>query len=135
MKCVETLRRKGYRVTPQRLVVLAAIQSSEDHISADEIYAQVQSKYPRMNISTVYRTLELLTELGLVTQTNLGENRLYYHFADKGQHHHLICQKCGRVSNIDEALLTPFKEALFRQYRFSTELRHLAVFGRCARCS
>jgi len=135
MKCVETLRNKGYRMTPQRLVVLAAIQNSEDHISADEIYAQVRSKYPRMNISTVYRTLELLTELGLVTQTDLGENRLCYHFADKGQHHHLICQKCGRVYNIDEALLAPFKKALFRQYRFSTELRHLAVFGRCARCS
>jgi Fur family ferric uptake transcriptional regulator len=129
------LSQQGYRMTPQRMMILSAIENSNDHISAEEIYTQVVAKYPHVNISTVYRTLELLKELGLVTETNLGEGRVRYHPADKGRHHHLVCQECGTITNLDELVLSSLKGTLLREYEFSADLRHLAIFGRCANCN
>jgi Fur family ferric uptake transcriptional regulator len=131
---VKRLSEKGYRMTPQRLMIVSAIESSDGHISAEEIYAQVVSKYPHVNISTVYRTLELLKELGLVTETNFGEGRVRYHPAGKGHHHHLVCTGCGAVIDLDESSLSSLKSMLLREYKFSADLRHLAIFGRCDKC-
>jgi len=132
---VSKLSEQGYRLTPQRMMVLSAIENSGNHISAEEIYAQVVAKYPRVNISTVYRTLELLKRLGLVTETDLGGGRVRYHPADKGHHHHLVCQECGKIINLDESVLSSLKSILLREYKFSADLRHLAIFGRCVNCS
>ena len=129
------LSEQGYRLTPQRMMVLAAIEDSDDHISAEEIYAQVIAKYPHVNISTVYRTMELLKRLGLVTETDLGGGRVRYHPADKGHHHHLVCQECGRIIDLDELVLSSLRSTLLREYNFSADLRHLAIFGRCVKCS
>ena len=124
----------GYRLTPQRIMVLSAIADSDDHISAEEIYAQIVAKYPQVNISTVYRTLELLKGLSLVTETDLGGGRVRYHSAEKGHHHHLICQECGATIDLDESVLSSLKSALLREYKFSADLKHLAIFGRCVNC-
>ena len=132
---VSKLSELGYRLTPQRMMILSAIENSDDHISAEEIYAQVVAKYPNVNISTVYRTLELLKRLGLVTETDLGGGRLRYHPVGKGHHHHLVCQECGAIIALDESLLSSLKSALLREYKFSADLRHLAIFGRCVNCS
>ncbi len=129
------LSEQGYRLTPQRMMILSAIENSDDHISAEEIYAQVVAKYPHVNISTVYRTLELLKQLGLVTETDLGGGRVRYHPADKGHHHHLVCTECGAIIDLDESLLASLESTLLREYKFSADLRHLAIFGRCANCS
>ena len=128
------LSEQGYRLTPQRMMILSAIENSDDHISAEEIYTQVLAKYPHVNISTVYRTLELLKQLGLVTETDLGGGRVRYHPADKGHHHHLVCTECGAIIDLDESLLASLKGTLLREYKFSADLRHLAIFGRCANC-
>ena len=132
---VNKLSELGYRLTPQRIMILSAIENSNDHISAEEIYAQVMAKYPHVNISTVYRTLELLKRLGLVTETDLGDGRVRYHPAEKGHHHHLVCQECGIIIDLDESLLTSLKDALLREHKFIADLRHLAIFGRCVNCS
>ena len=132
---VSKLSELGYRLTPQRIMILSAIENSHNHISAEEIYAQVVAKYPNVNISTVYRTLELLKQLGLVTETDMGEGRVRYHPAEKGHHHHLVCQECGAIIALDELLLSSLKSALLREYKFSADLRHLAIFGRCVNCS
>ena len=131
---VSKLSEKGYRLTPQRMMILQAIENSADHISAEEIYAQVVAKYPHVNVSTVYRTLELLKRLGLVTETNLGEGRVRYHPAEKGRHHHLVCRECGAIIDLDDSLLAPLKSALLREYKFNADLRHLAILGRCVNC-
>ncbi|MFC1969042.1 Fur family transcriptional regulator [Chloroflexota bacterium] len=131
---VDKLKNLGYRLTPQRLMIVSAIENSHDHISAEEIYSQVVAKYPNVNISTIYRTLELLEQLGLVTETDLGGGRVRYHPADKGHHHHLICQECGAVIDLDEATLSPLRTALLRQYNFTADLRHLGIFGHCKKC-
>ena len=125
----------GYRLTPQRIMVLSAIEDSDDHISAEEIYAQIVAKYPQVNISTVYRTLELLKRLGLVTETDLGGGRVRYHSAEKGHHHHLVCEKCGTMIDIDESTLARLHDVLLHRYNFSAQLSHLAIFGRCVNCS
>ncbi len=129
------LSEQGYRLTPQRMMILSAIENSDDHISAEDIHAQIATTYPHINISTVYRTLELLKRQGLVTETDLGGGRVRYHPVDKGHHHHLVCQECGAIIDLDESVLTPLKTVLLREYKFIADLRHLAIFGRCVNCS
>jgi len=128
------LSKLGYRMTPQRLMILSAIEDSDTHISAEEIYAQVTTQYPQINISTVYRTLELLKQLGLVTETDLGDGLVRYHSAEKGHHHHLVCTMCGSVTDLDEEVVSPLQEVILRKYQFIPDLRHLVIFGRCVSC-
>jgi Fur family ferric uptake transcriptional regulator len=133
-RITQSLREKGYRLTPQRLMILEAIEHSDEHISAEEIYTQVAAKYPDVNISTVYRTLELLKKLGMVYEIDLGEGRIRYHAEESGHHHHLVCQQCGTVIDIDEAALFTLKDILMKDYHFQAELRHVGVFGTCEKC-
>ena len=130
----DELSHQGYRMTPQRLMIVSAIESSENHISAEDIYALVVAKYPNVNVSTVYRTLELLEQLGLVTKTEMGVGRIMYHPLEKGHHHHLVCRECGNVIDMDESALNPLKETLLRDYQFIADLRHLGILGLCANC-
>ncbi|MCK4331204.1 MAG: transcriptional repressor [Dehalococcoidia bacterium] len=134
MSCAQALQEKGYRLTPQRLMVIEALHSVDQHISAEEIFAQVQAKYPYANISTVYRTLELLKELGLVTEIALRDGRVRYHPAEKGHHHHLVCHKCGKIIDLPEPALLPLEEMLLHDYQFKADLKHLGIFGLCAKC-
>lgn len=134
MSCFETLRQLGYRLTPQRQAILEAVHSHDDHFSTEQIYDDVRARYPRVNISTVYRTLELLKEQRLVTQTDLGEGILRYHHINKGHHHHLVCEKCGAIIEVDESLFLPLKRTLFQEYQFKASISHFAIFGRCRNC-
>ena len=115
-------------------MVAEALHSVDQHISAEEIYAQVRAKYPYANISTVYRTLELLKELGLVTEIALGDGRVRYHPAEKGHHHHLVCQKCGRIIDLPESALSTLEDSLASNYHFEANIKHLGIFGLCADC-
>ena len=130
----DKLIEKGYRLTPQRMMIVSAMESSDDHISAEEIYAQVAAKYSNVNISTVYRTLELLKKLGLVYEIDLGEGRIRYHAEGSGHHHHLVCQNCGKVIDIHEASLSSLRDILLHEYNFQAELRHVGIFGLCEDC-
>jgi Fur family ferric uptake transcriptional regulator len=134
MSCAQVLKGMGYRLTPQRMMVVEALHDADKHVSAEEIYAKVKAKYPYANISTVYRTLELLKELGLVNEIALGDGRVRFHPAEKGHHHHLVCQKCGRIIDLPELALTPLEGALSDMYQFKADLKHMAVFGLCSKC-
>lgn len=129
-----TLDRLGYRLTPQRMLVLQAVDESSGHVSADEIFARVRSHFPSVSFSTIYRTLDLLEEVGLVTKSDLGAGRVQYHRADEANHHHLVCQRCGRVIDLEEHELTPVWEALRRRHEFKVCQRHMAIFGQCSDC-
>ncbi|MDO8490760.1 MAG: Fur family transcriptional regulator [Dehalococcoidia bacterium] len=131
---LQTLRDKGHRLTPQRMIVLEAIESSEDHVSAEQIYARARSKYPYMNISTVYRTLELLKQLGLVAESDLGGGRFLYHPTGKASHHHLVCRKCGKIEDVDAAVFEHLRDELKARYGFDARFEHMAVFGACESC-
>ncbi|MBI4318685.1 MAG: transcriptional repressor [Chloroflexi bacterium] len=131
----KVLRELGYRLTPQRLMIIAAIQTIEGHVSAEDIGAQVRKQYPNLNPSTVYRTLELLKELGLVTETDLGEGRALYHWAEKGRRHlHLVCEKCGATSDVEMSALEPLADTLRQRYGFRANFSHFAISGRCHAC-
>ena len=134
MSCFETLREMGYRLTPQRVAILETLHNSDGHITAEDILARVRTRRRTINPSTVYRTLELLTKLGLVVETDFGEGRLVYHHIEKGHHHHLICRVCGKVTDVDESVLAPFEELLIRRFRFVADIRHLAISGHCLDC-
>jgi Fur family ferric uptake transcriptional regulator len=131
---IDSLSQQGYRMTPQRLMILQAIEDSHEHVSAEEIYAQVAARFPNVNISTVYRNLELLKKLGMVYEIDLGEGRIRYHAEGKGHHHHLVCQKCGAVMDVEEAALSSLREVLLRDYGFLAELKHVGIFGLCEGC-
>ena len=129
----EELRARGYRVTPQRQLVLEAVTKLE-HATPEEICASVQQTARGVNISTIYRSLELLEQLGLVTHTHLGHGAPRYHLAAQAQHVHLVCRDCEQITEIVPAAVGPLVEALDREYGFETDVGHLTVFGRCAAC-
>lgn len=128
------LRARGYRLTPQRQLVLEAV-SQLGHATPEAIAEQVQSTAQGVNISTVYRTLELLEELGLVTHTHLGHGAPTYHAADDADHVHLVCRDCGRIIETPPDVTAGLVSALAEQHGFTVDVRHFAIFGSCAACS
>jgi Fur family transcriptional regulator, ferric uptake regulator len=129
------LRQRGHRLTPQREMVLAVICESEGHISADHILECVRARYPYINKSAVYRTLDLLAQLNLVNVTDFGEGRTLYEIHRHPHHHHLICRKCRHVVNVDERMLTPLAKSLRAEYGFQADLDHFAIWGTCNKCA
>ncbi|MGV9301870.1 MULTISPECIES: Fur family transcriptional regulator [unclassified Nonomuraea] len=129
----EELRAKGYRVTPQRQLVLEAVKALE-HGTPEEICAKVRQTARGVNISTVYRTLELLEELGMVTHTHLNHGAPTYHLATEADHFHLVCRVCGEVSEVRLELTDGLVKGLDHEMGFETDIRHLTVFGRCRTC-
>ena len=128
------LRSKGYRLTPQRELVLQAVKHLT-HGTPDEVLTEVQRTASGVNISTVYRTLELLEELGLVTHTHLGHGAPTYHaVSDDAGHLHLVCRDCGRVIETPVEVADSMVEVLSQRYGFETDVTHVALFGRCADC-
>jgi Fur family ferric uptake transcriptional regulator len=128
------LRRRGYRLTPQRQLVLEAVDSLE-HATPDDILTEVRKTASGVNISTVYRTLELLEELGLVSHAHLGHGAPTYHLADRHHHMHLVCRDCATVIEADIAEAAPLTDRLRGTFGFETDMKHFAIFGRCRDCS
>ncbi|WP_326597607.1 Fur family transcriptional regulator [Streptomyces sp. NBC_01803] len=128
------LRKRGYRLTPQRQLVLEAVEKLE-HSTPEEILSEVRRTAGGVNISTVYRTLELLEELGLVSHAHLGHGAPTYHLAERHRHLHLMCRDCERVVEADMEVAGPFAERLRETFGFDTDLRHFAIFGRCEECT
>ncbi|WP_049567769.1 Fur family transcriptional regulator [Streptomyces sp. SBT349] len=128
------LRNRGYRLTPQRQLVLEAVERLE-HSTPEDILTEVRRTAGGVNISTVYRTLELLEELGLVSHAHLGHGAPTYHLAEHHDHLHLMCRDCETVIEADLAVAGPFAERLRQEFGFETDLRHFAIFGRCGNCS
>ena len=129
----EQLRARGYRVTPQRQLVLEAI-GQLDHATPEEIAATVQKTARGVNMSTVYRTLELLDNLGLIKHHHLSDGAPTYHLASEGAHVHLVCQDCGKLSEVRPEAIKPLITVLDQEQGFETDVAHLTVFGRCADC-
>ena len=129
-----SLREVGYRLTPQRMMIVSIINESEGHITADEIHERVRKEYPFVDISTVYRTLQLLKKLRLVTDTDLGSGVVQYELSDRGRHHHLVCRACGQTTPLDGSFLEPLARTIESTYSFQADVEHFAIFGLCAAC-
>jgi Fur family ferric uptake transcriptional regulator len=130
----DTLRKMGYRLTPQRHMILSVIQEANGHLSIDQITERVQKHNPYVSLSTVYRTLELLRELGLVRENHLPGEQPHYEAAEGSAHHHLICRKCRAIIHLDETLLGDLHEKLSNQYHFHSLTLDMVAAGYCDTC-
>src|SRR3954451_15937732 len=132
---VQTLKERGHRLTPQRQLILEAVEAAEGHVSAETVHARVAAQFPQVNISTVYRTLELLQTLGLVTHTHFDDGIALYHLAEDSHHQHMVCRVCGSEREIDVQELAPLDKHLREQYGFQADLAHFAIIGMCGSCA
>jgi Fe2+ or Zn2+ uptake regulation protein len=130
----EMLRKRGYRLTPQRFMILSVIQEAEEHLSIDQITERVQKRNPYVSLSTIYRTLELLRELGLVRENHLPGEQPHYEAAEGKAHHHLVCRNCRAIIHLDNALLGNLNEQLQEQYHFYNLTLDLVASGYCDDC-
>jgi Fur family ferric uptake transcriptional regulator len=128
------LRDVGHRATPQRLLILGVFAPGE-HLTADEVHARVNELSPVVNLSTVYRTLELFRDIGLLSETDLGTGSRQYELLEGARHHHLICRVCGEMLVIDDDVMRDLSDVLRERYRFEARIDHLALFGRCEVCA
>jgi Fur family ferric uptake transcriptional regulator len=130
----DKLRGSGKRMTAQREQILRAVETL-GHATPDEVLAEVHKHSTSINISTVYRTLEMLEELGLVRHAHLSDRAPTYHSVGGHEHFHLVCRNCHRVISVDPDVLTPVIEALRAEHGFAPDVGHLTVFGTCKECS
>ncbi len=131
---LKTLRDQGYRLTPQREMVILALHEAEGHLSAEQIHARVQAQNPCVDISTVYRTLDLLCEMGLVSQCTQDGHLLLYELMVRSPHHHLVCKQCHGVIEVSAGELDGLLQLFRGRYGFQAELNHLVIEGVCADC-
>ena len=97
-------------------------------------HQRVRQQYPFVDISTVYRTLNLLKKLRLITETDLGGGSVRYERLERGRHHHLVCRRCAASLPLEHSLLAPLEERLLRECGFAADLDHFAIFGLCRQC-
>jgi Fur family ferric uptake transcriptional regulator len=134
-EAVSHLRRHGLRLTPQRLLILELLERSSGHIAPEDVYQQVLRRYPMINRSTVYRTLETLEELGFVRHGHVEDGAARYHLAGETSHLHLICHRCGRAIEVtDLAVGEAFAAGLRERFGFQADLTHFPVSGLCRDC-
>jgi Fur family ferric uptake transcriptional regulator len=129
------LRQQGYRLTPQRRAVLKVIAESPDHLTPAAIYDRVRREYPAIGLVTVYRTLAVLADLGLICEVHAGGScRSYLMRKPVGHHHHLICSECGVVVDFADCDLKRLEERLSRTTGFKVGGHLLEFLGLCPVC-
>ena len=128
------LRQSGHRLTPQRELVLAAVETL-GHATPDEVYAEVRTHSSAINLSTVYRTLELLDELGLIHHAHLSDRAPTYHSTTGHEHSHLVCRVCRRVISVERGDMEKALGPLAAGHGFAPDYGHLTVFGMCDACA
>jgi Fur family ferric uptake transcriptional regulator len=129
----DRLRGSGYRLTPQRELILQAVDRL-GHATPDEVHAEVQRSSTAVNLSTVYRTLEVLEQLGLVRHAHLSDRAPTYHSVGDHEHFHLVCRNCHRVVSVGTDEADGLVAALRARHGFVADVGHLTVFGRCEGC-
>ena len=135
----EKLKKKGYKFTPQRKAILEVISENMGlHLSSEEIYDYVKVKSPDIGLATVYRTVQLLVELDVLSKLNLDDGFVRYelndHDGDQHHHHHLICSECGSISEVREDLLESIEKQIEMKYEFQIRDHKLKFFGICKSC-
>ena len=143
--CCGRIRGHGRRITPARHAVLDALSERGEHLTAEEVFKAAARRYPNLGLATVYRTLELLTELGLVTKFDTGDDKARYEFADpagaKGHHHHLVCTSCRKIVDYKDfikeetQLLRRTEEGLSKKYGFRINSHVIQFYGLCPDCA
>lgn len=138
-KLKENLKSQGYKLTPQRRAILDTIVENEGkHLTAEEIYDLVKEDCPEIGLATVYRTIVLLEEMGVVCRLDLGDNCSRYelvHEEENHQHHHLICTQCSKVIEVEGDLLETLEQSIEEKYKFTIQNHSVRFFGICNECA
>ncbi len=134
----------GYRVTPGRGAILEVLARADKHLSAEDIYMRVHQGFPQVGLTTIYRTLDILAEMGLVLKYDFGDGRARYELAEgprSNHHHHLVCTDCNRVIDYtdfikDEVeLLQRTEKGLSKKYDFKITNHEIQFYGLCSKCA
>ena len=128
----QTLHERGLRMTPQRQLVLDAVRALQ-HATPEQVCQRVRQTTPTVNITTIYRALDLLENIGLVRHTHLGHGAPVYS-AEAHEHLHLVCHSCGRVTEQPTGLLDDVARRLRTECGFELDATHLALSGTCREC-
>ena len=132
------MRKRSLRLTAQRVAVLSVLEGHRsEHLGADEIHAHLRRTNPEIGLATVYRTLDMLAQIGVVRKTDFGEGRSQFELTSETEghyHHHLVCLKCGRITEFDDDLLDGLEEEIARRAGFQVVDHTLRVYGYCRSC-
>ena len=128
------LQDKGYRLTSSRQAILQALVDSGGHVTADELAARLQEDASGVGRMTVYRTLELLSELSLIRPIFQGTGAAHYVLMDDGHHHHLICSVCHKVFEFEDCVLEEIEKLICSRHGFQVQSHLLELYGRCPEC-
>ena len=129
------LRVAGKRITPQRRLVLAILAQAERHLDAHDVYERARRQDARFSLSTVYRTLSMLKEVGAVRELHLDGDQHHYELYDEDEHCHLVCLECGRVIEVANAAFADLVQAAGQAHGFQVASAQLELTGYCAECS
>jgi Fur family ferric uptake transcriptional regulator len=124
----------GVRPTRQRVVVLSELMGERDDVTAQQLHERLRGRGERLGLATVYRTLGLLAEEGVIDQLSHRPGELCYRWCGQGHHHHLVCSSCHRVVELDDCELEPWLERIAREHDFVTTRHRLEVSGLCPDC-
>lgn len=130
----EVLRKHGYRVTMPRMIVLDAVCAHKGHATIGDVQGIVHDMDPTIDRSTIYRALDVLVEVGLVVESDLGHTGKVYSIAGEANHHHLMCIQCGKVLSISADMVATLKQRIRETYDFELQADHLTLNGLCAEC-
>ena len=133
VEIIATLREHGVRVTSARRAVIAALVATDGHVTAEDIATAVQGDAPEIHLSTVYRTLESLEDLGVVDHVHLGHGSAVYHLA-ANRHQHLVCENCKKVIHLPHGLVDRLARDIDNRYHFTLRPHHFALIGLCEDC-
>jgi Fur family ferric uptake transcriptional regulator len=134
-KISSIMRQRGYKLTPQRQAVLKIIMESRNHLSAEAIYKRVKEEYPAIGLTTIYRTLNILSDLGLICEVyTAGNCRSYLVRRAVEHHHHLICSECNKVVEFTDCDLTDIERKLSEGTGFKIKEHLLEFAGICPSC-
>ena len=128
------LNKAGRRVTHQRALITEIIRQGRGHLDADEIYRRAREKEPRLSLSTVYRTLQMLKKLGLVEELHFDDNHHHYEVKPSVEHHHLVCLGCGRVIEFHYSLSRYLRKKVPEAKDFDITETEVRMTGYCAEC-
>ena len=132
------LKEKGYKLTPQRRAIVdIIIQNAGSHLTTEELYDLVKTECPEIGLATVYRTVQLLEELGVVSKLDLNDGCYRYELVredENHQHHHLICSQCGKVIEVQGDLLEILEHEIESKYDFKIKNHSVKFYGICSEC-
>ncbi len=128
------LRNSGFRVTPQRQLILDAVCKLGEHVTPEAVYDHVHRIAPTLSRATVYRVLHFLTEQRILAMVYMADGHLAYEMAGAEPHHHLVCRTCDSLFELPHSVLRSFRQTMDAQYDFEIDVSHLSFFGHCTDC-